>query len=117
MRDEVLLLLDGNEDACKLVATWPTVGPRFAEDPQAMTEEDRVAYDQRVNEEWERISGVHIDDIERLVPVLFENEMLGPGGFVDEKAEGFVRAQIAFTLRKLKGNAKREPSPPVEGSS
>jgi hypothetical protein len=57
--------------------------------------------------EWERVSGVLVDDIVRAEPILFENEILGPDGFVDADAENFVRAHIAASLRRVSPRRER----------
>lgn len=100
MRPTALILLDGEPERMRLVATWPIVGARVPPELEAEEIHDWLLG------EWERISGVLADDIARAEPILFENEILGPDGFVDGDAENFVRAHIAAALRKV--TPKRE---------
>lgn len=85
MRLEALVLIEDDKEAQKLVVTWPSV---------------HAASDDAIDAEWARISGVDIDDLERIAPVLFQNEILGPAGFVDEDAIRFIKSQIAAILTR-----------------
>lgn len=87
------MLLEGPKgaDARRLVATWPTVAPHLS---------DETPHESMV-EIWERVSGVHADDIDRLEQQLFANQLLGPDGFVAPEASDFVAAHIAGYRKRL----------------
>lgn len=87
------MLLEGAKgaDARRLVATWPTVAPHLADD---------TSHESMI-ELWERVSGVHYDDIERLEQQLFANQLLGPDGFVAPEASDFVADHIAGYRKRL----------------
>jgi len=81
---EALVLLEGDLEAQRLVATWANV----------QTDDDlSKTYDR-----WSEMSGVDIDDVQRLAPVLFQNGILGPEGFAEERALQFIRARVASRI-------------------
>lgn len=98
MRTEALVLLEGDDrvEARRLVATWPTVGNR------ELSPEDLL-------DAWELVSGVHSDTIRIFEPQLFENEILGPGGFVDPEAVDFVKEHIGAALHRA-GRPRKKPA-------
>lgn len=104
MELSALVLLDDNPDAVKLVATWPVVGSTH---PGCIGEtiggEPRIT---SINEEavvyWALVSGVDEEDVRRLMPLLFHNDILGTRGRVDENAKRYVNAKVAAKLPKAR---------------
>lgn len=96
---ERLVLIDGDkaEDARKLVATWSLIGERLENGRYGTGAE---ADHETMLVEWERISLVDRSDIVLWEPVLFENGILGPGGFVDPDALVFIKGYVGASLRK-----------------
>lgn len=90
MQLEALVLLEDSPDARKLVATWAAIGERYDGD------DDNA----EMIEAWERVSGVHAPDIERLEPILFANGIISTGGIVDPEAQRYLRAHVAQTLQR-----------------
>ena len=84
---EKLVLIVDDRDAQKLIATWPIVGPR---QPAGATDGEDMD-DRPLILEWERVSGVDRERIARLEPVLFENAILGPDGYVSSDAMRLLR--------------------------
>lgn len=98
-----LVLLDDNPDAVKLVATWPVVGVVMDGTGETTTIEDiaaNLAEHQAVMDRWSQISGVDEEDIARLIPMLFANDILRPGGLVDDQALAYIKAPVAARLRR-----------------
>jgi hypothetical protein len=91
---EALVLIEGDPELQRLVATWPVVGVDVAGLGQDVTITDELA------ERWEEASGVDRDDCKRRAPALWINELLGPGGHVDPAAIGFIRQRIIEKLPK-----------------
>lgn len=83
---ERLILLEGHPDVQKLIVTWPVVGVRVYP-----SEDERF-------DAWMRVSGVDISDISRLEPILFENGLLGPEGYVDSDVLLYIKATVVETL-------------------
>lgn len=84
--EKLVLIVDSNE-AQRLIATWETVS--------AM----KLPEDKR-NEHWAEISRVDIDDLEALLPMLFENDILGEEGTVAEEALNYIRSRMLDLLQK-----------------
>ena len=85
---EALILIEDELDAQKLIVTWGVVGP-LADDAS------------EVREVWSETSGVDVEDIERLEPILFRNGILGPGGWVDVEALRYLRARVHAKMPKV----------------
>ena len=88
MEPEALILIDGEVEAMRLVASWPNLGRYDVGD-----DELRIA--------WSEISGVDVEDIERWEPILVRNGILGPEGFVHEQAVAFIRAKVAAKMPRV----------------
>lgn len=87
METEALVLLDGDREAQRLVAVWPRVGAREHSD------------ETELHADWSRASGVFVEDVEKLAPVLFQSEIVGPLGYVAPEALDFIRSQLASKLK------------------
>ena len=98
LRLERLVLIVDSAEAQRLVATWPTAWSRY----QGMLEEDASidewSYD--FMSSWARLARCDIDDVEALIPVLFENELLLPEGVVAREALEYVQARMRDALQK-----------------
>lgn len=88
MEPEALILIEGEVEAMRLVASWPNLSRYDVSD-----EELRLA--------WSEISGVDVEDIERWEPILIRNGILGPEGFVHEQAVAFIRSKVAAKMPKV----------------
>ena len=97
---EKLVLLEGDLLAQRLVVTWGKVWLEYGELlqglPAALTSEDDFA------KAWARLSGVDVDDIERLAPVLFENGLLYEDGAASDTAMGYVKSRIIAEMPRIK---------------
>lgn len=91
----VLILLEDDLDAMKLVATWAIVGKHC-------TDTDEFQDDVELVDRWASISGVDQDDIPRRAAMLFGAEILGPAGHVDANALSYVRVRVAKSLPKAR---------------
>lgn len=89
----VLILLEDDLDAMKLVATWSIVG-RDCEDPASVNDDIELV------DRWAAVSGVDQDDIPRRASMLFGSGILGPSGAVDDNALSYVRVRVAKSLPK-----------------
>jgi hypothetical protein len=95
---ERLVLIVDSAEAQRLVATWPTAWMRY----QGLLEEDASidewSYD--FMSSWARLARCDIDDVEALIPVLFENELLLAEGVVAAEALQYVQARMRDALQK-----------------
>ncbi len=92
-RPERLILLEGSLDMQKLIVTWQVVGARQLDHDETLVE-------------WERISGVYRGDIERIEPVMFENELIGDLGWVDPDVLTYIRTTVKTTLEKSRAKGR-----------
>jgi len=99
----LLVLIEGENDAYRLIATWPRVGKGVGDDGSRGDFWSRE-WEQTV-EAWSRASGVDPDVIAHWAPILFDNRLLGPGGTVDEDVHNVVRAAGAQRLRRGMGGS------------
>jgi len=101
MEAEVLVLLEADLDAQRLVVTWPKAGADWGS-PELEGIPANLPVD-----DWAQISGVDQEDVVRLAPMLIENDIIGPMGTVDSTARSYIRARIAAKLPK----ATKQPGP------
>lgn len=88
MNIEAVVLLEGDLDAQRLVVTWAQVANQYEQDPDA------------ARERWASISGVYVEDVQRLEPMLFGNDIIASGGMVDDNAMMFIRGRIVTSMPK-----------------
>lgn len=98
MRREALVLIEDDRDAQRMCVTWERIGDRYG---RAGSEEEKA----EVRLLWSELSGVDIEDIERLIPMLFGNNILGAGGIVDGEVLMFIRNRVDRILSR----GKRDP--------
>lgn len=106
----LLVLIDGDRDALRLIAAWPVAG-RPVDDVAALVR-DADAFAAAIASgasaefepgsppaRWVRASGVDVERMVHLVPLLFENGMLGPNGTVEDSVHKLVQAAGVRGLR------------------
>jgi hypothetical protein len=97
MQLEKLVLIKGDDAAQRLIATWPEQSDWLTKQPPATgTRQEMLA--ERVH--WSAISGVDIDDIEKVERMLFTNGFIGPDGYQDGDALQFIMAQLSTGMPK-----------------
>jgi hypothetical protein len=103
MTPEAFLLIEDDPDAQKMVASWPVV-LRFVvetyECPPALARSELYS-SAFVLSTWSRLSGVSRVEVERLAPVLVENEIVLANGTVDPDAVVQLRRIVT---RKVVGD-------------
>lgn len=87
METHKLVFLVGDLPAQRLVSAWPDV---IVADDEAET-----------YERWSEISGVDIDDVLKLAPVLFRNGLVGPDGYVEPLAVQYIANTIGRSMPKV----------------
>jgi hypothetical protein len=109
--NERLVFLDGDQEAMKLVAAWSTAWQMFVAryrdrlhipgaDARVLTfwpPRDPgfvVDIDDELAELWATVSGVYVDDVKRLAPILGANDLVHADGTVDRAALVFVDTSI-----------------------
>lgn len=93
-RSELLVVLDNNPAAWKMVATWPNV-QLLGETVLVDNEAGRRAMVKR----WAALSGLTREEVRRLWPTLHENGICRMDGTVDDSARRYVVAVVAAVLR------------------
>lgn len=106
----LLVLIEGERDALRLVATWPAAGRGLAAEgllreiegiQRARLAGATVEYSAEAPlGRWARISGVDPLAIEHWAPILFGNDLIAGEGVVDEDVRTLVRAA---GVRAMKG--------------
>lgn len=91
MRVESLVLIEDDDVARRLIATFELAAERFG--PADVEDETFV-------ERWAAVSGTDIDDVVRLWPLLFENGFLHLHGMADAMALEVVRSKARATAKK-----------------
>lgn len=86
---QLLVLIEQSHDAQRLIVTWRKAsvdyGELLTDSPKRLTAADPFTV------EWSRVSGVDVDDVARLAPVLFENGLLFEEGGVHDTVDAYVR--------------------------
>lgn len=74
---EILVLVEEDKRAQRLCVTWPKAWERWGSSVEAEMEVDMSLLDEEhaFTLKWSSISGVDRDDVARLAPVLFANEL------------------------------------------
>lgn len=104
MNPEALVLLEGDDIAQRLVATWPRVlAPGEALDAES---------EALIFERWARMSGVPALLVADRAPILFGNEICMPDGTSDPMALGFISQRL---LRHVPKAARVQPGPETRG--
>jgi hypothetical protein len=93
VRAPALVLLEGDLDAQRLVATWHLVGEGIDSVEGALQTADR----------WAPLAGVAEPEIDRAVPMLWASGILLPDGEADQAALGWITART----RQLAEDARR----------
>jgi hypothetical protein len=96
--ERIVLIVDSPE-AQRMVATWYMAWERYADLLQVSTDTGGQLTP-GFKQAWARISRCDIDDVEALVPVLFENELLLSEGTVAPEALRYVQARMVDALQK-----------------
>ena len=85
-----LIFLADDRDAQRLAVAWPTLGER----PRPRKT------DQTTFSQWAVISGVHIYEVRRLGPVLFEHGICSRAGTTDPLAMRYIRGILAKSIAR-----------------
>lgn len=110
---ETLVLVMHDHDAQCLIATWPRIGPSYAAAADELTETGDDAALTAVRQRWAAISGVYVEDIPNLEPILFENDLCGPMGVVDPAVLNWIaRKALGLKLPQPTQRAGQRPGPP-----
>jgi hypothetical protein len=94
----IVLIVDSPE-AQRLVATWYMAWERYS----ALLDKSTDTGDELSEEfrdAWARIARCDIDDVDTLIPVLFENELLLAEGGVAQEALRYVRTRMEDLLAR-----------------
>jgi hypothetical protein len=96
--ERIVLIVDSPE-AQRLVATWYMAWERYA-DQLTNSQDTGDELSPEFRESWARIARCDIDDVDNLIPVLFENELLLSEGAVATEALRYVQARMVDALQK-----------------
>lgn len=99
-----LLLLEHDDDAKRLIVTWPHL--LVAADARISIFSDDEPNAAELLGEWAGISGVDLDDIAKIVPMLVRLSFVNPDGSIPAEVRGFIAAEV----RKFIGRG--HPPPP-----
>jgi len=98
MELSALVLLDDNDDAVRMCATWQKVRGN----DEVISEDDLSA---EMIDRWAELSGLDDDTIRGTAPMLFGNEILGPGATINSNAQSYLNSKIASRLRRTARDA------------
>jgi hypothetical protein len=96
---ERLVLIVDSLEAQRMIATWNMAWERFA-DELISFDDVGEKLTEGFRESWSRVANVDIDDLNTLVPVLFDNDLLGSEGKVAPEALRYIQARMLDALQK-----------------
>ena len=97
VKPELLVLIEEDVAPLKLIVTWPKA--HFDYGMEDALDFQHLPADHEFAQEWARISGVDVDEVEKWAPVLFENGLLFTDGQVSKTAQGYCMTRGASILQ------------------